>query len=79
MISKKLQAVSLLHNNDKANSTQYDMSDCQPMHFENDKKAMVLSIRIPEALFQAVKNKAASKGISYSRYIRMTLEAEINR
>ena len=36
-------------------------------------------MRIPAALLDAIKAKAASKGLPYSRYVRMLLEADIAR
>ena len=36
-------------------------------------------MRIPLGLLDALKAKAASKGIPYTRYVRMLIEADIAR
>lgn len=56
-----------------------DFSQFSPMRFEIAKKEAALNMRIPRALLDAVKAKAASKGIPYGRYVRMLLEADVSR
>jgi predicted DNA binding CopG/RHH family protein len=63
----------------KADLTQYDLSGFKPMRFEIARKEATLNMRIPTALLEAVKAKAASQGIPYARYVRMLLEADIAR
>ncbi|VCU69924.1 hypothetical protein PIGHUM_01989 [Pigmentiphaga humi] len=60
-----------------ADLSDYDLSDFKPMRFEVVEKEAVLNIHIPVALLEAVKAKAAAKGIPYARYVRMVLEADI--
>jgi predicted DNA binding CopG/RHH family protein len=54
-----------------------DFSQFKPMRFEIAKKEAALNMRIPAALLHAVKTRAASKGVPYTRYVRMLLEADI--
>ena len=61
----------------KADLSEYDLSAFAPMRFEIAKKEAALNMRLPGALLEAVKIKAASKGLPYTRYVRMLLEADI--
>jgi len=61
----------------EADLTHYDLSAFKPMRFEISRKEASLNMRIPAALLEAVKAKAASKGIPYARYVRSLLEADI--
>lgn len=61
----------------KADLSQYDLSAFTPMRFEIAKKEAALNMRLPGALLEAVKTKAARKGVPYTRYVRMLLEADI--
>jgi predicted DNA binding CopG/RHH family protein len=54
-----------------------DFSQFKPMHFEIAKKEAALNMRLPFALLEAVKAKAAGKGVPYARYVRMLLEADV--
>ena len=56
-----------------------DFSQFKPMHFEIAPKAAALNMRLPSALLEAVKAKAADEGVPYTRYVRMVLEADIAR
>ncbi|WP_196803444.1 CopG family antitoxin [Thiomonas sp. FB-6] len=49
------------------------------MRFEIARKEAALNMRIPAAWLDAIKAKAASKGLPCSRYVRMLLEADIAR
>lgn len=55
-----------------------DFSQFKPVRFEFAKKESVLNLRIPTALLDAIKAKAAKQGIPYGRYVRMVLEADIS-
>lgn len=57
----------------------YDLSKFKPMRFEIEPKAAALNMRLPAALFEAVKAKAAARGVPYSRYVRMLLETDVAR
>ena len=48
-------------------------------HIEIARKEAALHMRIPLGLLDALKAKAASKGIPYTRYVRMLIEADIAR
>jgi len=61
----------------EADLTGYDLSGFKPMRFEISRKEAALNMRIPSALLEAVKAKAAAKGIPYARYVRSLLEADI--
>ena len=45
-----------------------------PAHFEFERKTKNVSMRIPAALLEAVKARAARQGIPYQRFIRQILE-----
>jgi len=61
----------------EADLTHYDLSGFKPMRFEISRKEASLNMRIPPALLEAVKAKAAAKGIPYARYVRSLIEADI--
>jgi predicted DNA binding CopG/RHH family protein len=44
------------------------------VRFELRKKDRAISLRLPEQLFEAVKQKAESVGVPYQRFIRMAIE-----
>lgn len=54
-----------------------DFKQFKPMRFEVVKKEAALNMRLPAVLLDAVRAKAKAKGIPYSRYIRMVLEADL--
>ena len=56
-----------------------DFKQFKPMRFEVAKKEAALNMRLPAALMDAVRAKAKAKGIPYSRYVRMVLEADLRR
>lgn len=60
-----------------ADLTQYDLSKFKPMRFEVAPKSSVMNVRLPSSLLNALKQKAESKGIPYTRYVRMLLEADL--
>jgi len=62
---------------DTADLSEYDLSDMVPMRFELRKKDRAVSLRLPEQLYEAVKQKAASVGIPYQRFIRMAIETAL--
>lgn len=62
-----------------ADLSEYDLSGFKPMRFEIARKEAALNMRLPAALLEAVKAKAAAKGIPYARYVRMLLEADVNQ
>jgi predicted DNA binding CopG/RHH family protein len=57
-----------------ADLAQYDFSDMVPMRFELRKKDKSVSLRLPEPLLEAVRQRAAGLGLPYQRFIRMAVE-----
>jgi predicted DNA binding CopG/RHH family protein len=51
-----------------------DFSQFKPARFEFEKKDTQLNMRLPKPLLAAVKTRAKSRGIPYTRLIRETLE-----
>ena len=81
----KLKKMPSLHNDEQAekfvseaNLAQYDLSGFQPMRFEIEPKSAALNMRLPSALLDALKRKAKTKGVPYTRYVRMLLEADVS-
>ena len=56
-----------------------DFAQFTPVRFEMAPKGAALNIRIPAVLLDAVRAKAKAKGIPYARYVRMVLEADLQR
>jgi predicted DNA binding CopG/RHH family protein len=54
-----------------------DFKQFKPIRFEIVKKEAALNMRLPAVLLDAVRAKAKAKGIPYSRYVRMVLEADL--
>lgn len=54
-----------------------DFKQFKPMRFEIAQKDAALNMRIPTALLNAIKAKAASKGVPCARYVRMLIEADV--
>jgi predicted DNA binding CopG/RHH family protein len=55
----------------------YDLSGFMPMQFEIEPKTAAMNMRMPQSLFDALKLKAKSKGIPYTRYVRQLLESDV--
>ena len=49
------------------------------MMFEVAKKEAALNMRLPAVLLDAVRAKAKAQGIPYARYVRMVLEADLQK
>jgi predicted DNA binding CopG/RHH family protein len=64
---------------DEADLSQFDLSVMKPHSFEFEPKSKQVNMRFPEALLDAVKAKAAERGVTYQRFIRQTLEAALRR
>jgi predicted DNA binding CopG/RHH family protein len=60
-----------------ADLSKYDLSGFKPMKFEIEAKSAALNLRLPQSLLEAVKVRAKSKGIPYTRYVRMLLETDL--
>ena len=48
------------------------------MRFEIEPKSAALNMRLPSSLLEALKRKALTKGVPYTRYVRMLLEADVS-
>lgn len=57
-----------------ADLSQYDLAGFKPARFEFARKEKQVNFRVPAALLDAVKAKAAARGIPYQRFIREALE-----
>ena len=64
---------------DSADLSGFDLTAMKPHSFEFAKKTKQVNMRFPEALLDAVKAKAAERGMSYQRFIRQALEAVVGR
>ena len=80
----KRQAMPSLHSDEEAEKfvdqtdlSDYDLSGFKPMRFEVEPKSAALNMRLPASLLEALKQKAKTKGIPYTRYVRMLLEADV--
>jgi len=60
-----------------ADLTEYDLSVMRPVRFEFQHKDKRVNMRLPEALYEAVKTQAAHAGVPYQRFIRQVLEAAV--
>ena len=84
MPAKKLKKLPILRTDREAEEfvaksdlTQYDLSGMRPMHFEFEKKAGRVTMRLPVALLDRVKQRAQRRGIPYQRFIREALERAV--
>ena len=59
--------------------TEYDFSGFRPMKFEFAPKSARINMRLPESLLERIKALASEKDIPYTRYIRLILEASVER
>jgi len=50
-----------------------------PLRFEFKPKDTQVNLRLAKELLQAIKARAAAEGISYQKFIRMTLEQTVAR
>lgn len=55
-----------------------DFSQFKPARFEFERKDEQINMRMPKPLLAAVKARARQRGIPYTRFIRETLERELN-
>lgn len=54
-----------------------DFSQFKPVRYEFAKKSARVTMRLPEGLLDAVKERAKTNGIPYQRYIREVLERSL--
>ena len=50
-----------------------------PLRFEFKPKDAKVNLRLSKGLLQAIKTRAAAEGMSYQKFIRMTLEHSVVR
>ncbi len=50
-----------------------------PLHFEFKPKDTQVNLRLSKGLLTAIKSRAAAEGMSYQKFIRMTLERTVTR
>jgi predicted DNA binding CopG/RHH family protein len=62
---------------EKADLTEYDLSQLKPVRFEFEKKSAQLNMRLPKRLLDAVKARAHRRGIPYTRFIREVIEKAV--
>ena len=55
-----------------------DFSQFTPVRFEFEAKSGQLNMRLPLALLDAIKQRAAARGIPYTKFIRQVLEAGLS-
>jgi predicted DNA binding CopG/RHH family protein len=56
-----------------------DFSQFKPAHFEFGKKTAQLTMRMPQPLLDAVKERARARGIAYTRFVREALELALRQ
>ncbi len=64
---------------DKADLTEYDLSEMRPIRFEFQPKSERVNMRLPRQLLDAVRASAAKAGVPYQRFIRQALEEAVER
>jgi predicted DNA binding CopG/RHH family protein len=62
---------------DKADLSHYDLSGAQTVRFEMKRKDKSINLRLPEELYDAVRQRATHAGLPYQRFIRLALENAI--
>jgi len=62
---------------ESADLSEFDLSGFKPVHFEFEPKSAALNMRLPKNLLDAVKRKAAAKGMPYTRYVRLLIENDL--
>ncbi len=64
---------------DNADLSEYNLSDFQPMKFEFERKSAQLNMRLPKPLLDAVKARAKTRRMPYTRFIREALEQVLDK
>lgn len=58
--------------------SELDFAAFKPTRFEFDRKSARVNMRLPETLLEAVKKRAAARGMPYQRFIREALELAVS-
>ncbi len=61
----------------EADLTEYDLSGMRRVRFEFAPKSERVNMRLPVALLQAVRAKAARRSVPHQRFIRQVLEEAV--
>ena len=61
----------------EADLSDYDFSGFRPARFEFEPKSAQITMCVPKALLDAVKDRARKRGIPYTRLIREMIENEM--
>lgn len=64
---------------DTADLTQFDLNGFVPTRYEFAAKSANISMRVPQALLDALKEAAKRDGVPYQRYIRRALEQALQK
>jgi predicted DNA binding CopG/RHH family protein len=64
---------------ERADLSRYDLSGAQTVRFEMKRKDKSINLRLPEELYDAVRQRATHAGLPYQRFIRLALENAIVR
>ena len=64
---------------EKADLTEYDLSEMRPTRFEFQNKSERINMRVPRQLLEAVRASASKAGVPYQRFIRQVLEDAVRR
>ena len=59
--------------------TDLDYTQFKPLSWESEPKTARVTMRLPPSLMQALKHRAADRGIPYQRLIREALERAVRR
>jgi predicted DNA binding CopG/RHH family protein len=62
---------------ESADLSDYDLSGFRRMSLEALMKEVQVNVRLPQPLYQAVKDAAARQGVPYSRFVRNALEVAV--
>jgi predicted DNA binding CopG/RHH family protein len=62
-----------------ADLTEYDLSGFKPANLEFGPKSERVNMRLPKALLDSVKARAAAEDMPYQRYIRRALEESLRK
>jgi predicted DNA binding CopG/RHH family protein len=62
---------------DKADLSEYDLSEMRLVRFELKPKDTSINLRLPTPLLDAVRARAKRAGMPYQRFIRLALERAV--
>ena len=61
----------------EADLSDYDFSSFRLADFQFEPESVPVDMRLPKALFEAVKDRAQRRGIPYTRLIREMIEKDL--